>query len=59
MISVLTAQMGSLIHPKSFRVNQIVFVAARTPMLLAEKRYWPEGRAGVDSHFTEPETSSF
>jgi Tfp pilus assembly protein PilV len=28
MVSVLTAQMGIFIHPKSFRVNQIVFVAA-------------------------------
>ena len=28
MISVLTAQMGIFIHLKSFRVNQIVFVAA-------------------------------
>ena len=27
MISVLTAQMGIFIHLKSFRVNQIVFVA--------------------------------
>jgi hypothetical protein len=29
MISVLTAQMGIFIHLKSFRVNQIVFIAAR------------------------------
>jgi hypothetical protein len=28
MISFLTAQMGTFIHLKSFRVNQIVFVAA-------------------------------
>jgi hypothetical protein len=28
MISVLTAQMGTFIHLKSFPVNQIVFVAA-------------------------------
>ena len=59
MISVLTAQMGSLIHPKPFRVNQIVFAAARAPTLIAENRYWPEGRAGLAFHFTEPQTSSF
>ena len=29
MISLLTAQMGIFIHPKSLRVNQIVFVAGR------------------------------